>query len=316
MLIDRIKESIWLSIILASKPRFWKSKSKSVFGKFWMIIGILFTIIKMLEYFSVIPDPLPIKNSIFFLLLIGLALVVAIIWSRPRLKLSSQINGKDMKISLQIGNILLRAGDVVVATNSTFDTTYEGDFISRKSLQAQLVKKEYSALEHINYDLEKSLEGMPYKELPNRRTKTKRYPIGTIAKLNHSSERRSYWVALADVNERGKPIIETDNLYVALQELWSFLATNGHMTDLYIPLLGSGLTGIDLPREQIAKDIIFSFVNFSNSTKILNSLTICFHPKDVIDYKMDVTDIHDYLNYLCRFGSVGASVETKSIGLN
>jgi len=258
-----------------------------------MIIGMLFTIIKMLEYFSVIPDPLPIKNSIFFLLLIGLALVVAIIWSRPRLKLSSQINGKDMKISLQIGNILLRAGDVVVATNSTFDTTYEGDFISRKSLQAQLVKKEYSALEHINYDIEKSLEGMSYEELPNRSTKTKRYPIGTIAKLNHSS-----------------------NLYVALQELWSFLATNGHMTDLYIPLLGSGLTGIDLPREQIAKDIIFSFVNFSNSTKILNSLTICFHPKDVIDYEMDVTDIHDYLNYLCRFGSVGASVETKSIGLN
>ena len=314
--IQRIIEGIYLSFRLALKADFWKSQSKSLFGAFFASIGILFSAVQLIDYFF--SKWATVRFSTYPALtwvLLGAITVLALILARPRLKMTSRVDGKDVTVALQIGDILLRNGDIVVATNSTFDTSLEGDFISLKSLQGQLATKEYDQLQHLDIEIERQLKGIDFVDVSPRRTKAKQYPIGTVIKLEHRSKRRSYWIALANVNEHGKPDASYDNLYKSLQELWVFLETKGHIVDLYIPVLGSGLTGLDPKRSRIVKDIILSFLKFSNGRKILDSLTICFHPRDVFKHDIKLSELYDYMDYQCRFGSDGRDIRKDSTGI-
>jgi len=309
-------ESIYLSLRLVLTVDHWKRQTKSFFAYFLGTIGSLYSLIQIVDYFLITDNTKPIFSSTFYFCIIALvSLLLALLLARPRLKRASKIANTDVSVALQIGNILNTKGDIVLATNTTFDTSIKDDFISAKSLQAQLTKMEYDNIEHLNSEIENELDGIDFSLLTDRSTKLKRYPIGTVIKLKHRSKKRSYWLALADVNEHGKPNANYQDLLTSLEELWNFLETKGHLTDLYIPIIGSGKTGLNVTRTRIVKDIILSFLVFSREKKIVNSLIICFHPKDLQGHEIDLYELYEYMDYQCRFGADGKDIISSSTGI-
>lgn len=262
-----------------------------------------------------VPETTPLSFSL--LLLIGF--VLSLLINFPKLIHIVTIADTDIKVELLVANYLNLEGDKVLSTNSTFDTTHSDNFISPKSVQGQFYKKYYKSISHLDNDLTNSLANeTPIMTLNRTKSKNQQYSIGTVAKLTHIKnapfwkvwsddiEFRSYWLAMADVNEFGKPTSNFENLQVSLGELWQFVATKGHLENLIIPILGSGRTGINEKRERILQEIIFSFVAFASENKtrkLTEKLTIAIHPSDLLKHDINFYELCGFIEFTCKFKS-------------
>lgn len=180
----------------------------------------------------------------------------------------------------------------------------ESEFISSKSIQGSFQDKYFrnnlSLLDNL-IDVSLTENNTRTKITDGRKTKTNRYDIGTVAKITFNNE-RYYFLAVADVNKYGKPNAKYENIYMALDGLWNFLLYSGHIETLIIPVIGTGRTGIvDATRMNVIKDIISSFVAISSNKKITNNLVLCIYPQDLIDGKINITEVYEYVNYLSKY---------------
>lgn len=292
----------------------WKANWVRFLLRFVWLIGLFWLAIEFTHFFFGDDSPIPRSTAMFWICVIA-SLATSFLSTLPLLSAESRIDNRDIAIRLVLGSVFNQDGDIALATNTTFDTTMEGDFISPGSIQGQLAKKEYDDVSHLDADLAAQLSReTPITTLKRDKSKQERYSIGTVIKLSHRSGFKSYWVALADVNESGKPHGTFPDLQMCLENLWQFVADKGHMTRLVIPLLGSGKTGIKEPRLTILKEILFSFVAYAKERKITEELVICIHPKDVSRGKLEMTELTKYLDYLCHYRYEAGNVNSTSEG--
>jgi len=299
---------------------YWQTNFKKVLLSFFSIFGIVWLFIETANHFHFelgMPETTPFS---FIVMLFG-AFFLSVIFNIPKLIHEVEVADTDIKIEIIVSDFFKLKGDKVIATNSTFDTTHKDNFISPKSLQGQFFKKYYKDISHLDNDLVKGLSyHKPIATLNRKESKTNKYSIGTVAKITHSIDKpfwnpwskdidfRSYWIALADVNEYGKPSSNLENLQVSLISLWDFIATKGHLENLVIPILGSGRTGINEKRERILQEIIFSFVAFASEKKVSGNkltekLTIAIHPTDLLKHKIDFNELIGFVEYTCKYKS-------------
>lgn len=291
---------------------YWQRSIQKIINSFLVILGIIWLGIEIVNYFF--KDMVPVRAQLFWFIL-AVSLVVSLLFNLQKLKFDYSIKNKDIKIKLVIGDIFKQNGDIILATNTTFDTTLMNGFISNNSIQGQLATNYYLKIEHLDQELEECLERCKVSEILNRSaSKNNRYPIGTTVKLIHSNF-KSYWVALSDVNENGKPASDFQNLQIALESLWEFMLDNGHMERLVIPIFGSGKSAINESREKILKEIIYSFVTFSNEKKITEELVVCIYPKDFIDKNINLMEINKFLEYNCHYRYDNVNSKITSLGI-
>lgn len=308
----RFFECVCITVRFYFLPRHWKESRSKIVNKDLWFLGAIWLIISLIHFFFKDLSPIPQTPKVFWIVF-AISTLAAIILTIPPLDVVEKIQGKDISIRILVGNIFNQLGDMVVSTNSTFDTTFKKDFISPNSIQGQLTKKEYDKIEHLDQEIDAELQNVvPVKVHERIGSKNKQYDIGTIIKLNHRSGFKSYWMALADVNEHGKPDGKFENLQICLESLWRYIGEKGHMNRLIMPVLGSGKTGINENRFTILKEIIFSFVALAKERKITEELVICILPSDITDEKVDIYDLSKYLNYQCKYRYESSSRETTS----
>ena len=253
-----------------------------------------------------------------YVVLILIVSSVTSFWhNRVGLKYEYFINGTDVKITIQVGDVLANNSAVIIPTNTTFDTIMEDEFISINSVQGQFQKKYFeNNLIQLDELLEKGVYGIEYESIERQLTKCKRYPIGTASKITVDGK-HFYFIAIADVNEYGKTInTKFENVQIALEGIWSQLESKGHIENLAIPLLGTGKAGIkDVTREKVIKEIVFSFVASSKERKITENLIINIHPSDLEHKDLNLKELDEYLKYMCKFrySDVDSKIEGTAI---
>ena len=292
--------------------KYWKKKWSDILKSLMAYLGTYFLLVRTIEHFG--GEEIVKKYKNIWLLLV-IIIVIALYRNREKLTYSYFIENKDIKIKLIVGDIFKEKGDKVITTNTTFDTKMEGRFISEESLQGQLYLKYYKELEELDSVIEKKLSKETYIDLKRENSKSKRYKIGTTIKLSHR-DFCTYWVALANINESGKPInCCLEDLQNSLVSLWNHVLTQGHMEKLVIPIMGSGKTTLNESREKIIKEIIVSFVSMSKENKITEELIICISPKDYHEKNFDFEMIKKFLEYQCLYRHTGAEkIRSSSIG--
>ena len=263
-------------------------------------LGILWTIKEVIEY--ILPkNNLPIKN--FFILMLLVCIIVIVIKNRPKKEYPFLIKNKDIKLKLVVGDLLKQKASLIVPTNSTFDTKMENDFISLNSVQGQIQNKYFkNNLKTLDILLEEGLKNREFKELTDRKnSKTKQYDIGTTVEINQQGK-RFYFVADSNINAQGQTIAPSlSNITDALSRLWQYISEHGHVETIAIPIMGTGRMGIINSREEIIKQIIFSFVVNNNTKKIANELIICIRKEDIKKFNIDIQEIVEYLKFMCKF---------------
>lgn len=281
--------------------KYYKEEFKKVLIKIlietFAVIGGCYTAFEIL--ITLFPNQIDIfeiflKGSIIISFLIGICNNI------PKRKFRYTIKNKDVGITVFIGDMFKEKGAKIIPTNTTFDTKMEGEFISSKSIQGQYQCMYYmNNLSALDILMEKELEKEKrYEVLQRTDSKNKRYPIGTTIKLNNNKS-RFYFLAIADVNEVGKPCSNFENIQIALEHLWNYILEKGHMEPIVIPIIGSGRTGINESRQKIIKEIIFSFIAHTIEKKISDELIICIHPNDIKN--IDLEELKQYLDYICKF---------------
>lgn len=300
----------WLSYYLSQY--YWKCRFswRILLGSVFVFLGVFVTFIEIATY--IYPNVIAfLKSNFHYFIIFG------ILWSfwETRLKLSfiHQLHNRDILIQVVVGDILKMKGDYVIGSNVTFDTALDKNFISLKSVQGQFTKKYYDNVAHLDNDLEESLKDQAHEVVSDRQTgKKKRYPIGTVAKISPKNQ-TAYFLAIAEINDRGNATGTYENLKVALARLWDFLINHGNMEPIVVPILGSGFSRINEKREDIIHEIINSFIAACAARKFCEKLVLVIHPKDLRNCNINLTDLDNYTAHICRHTS--HKTETMGVGI-
>lgn len=262
-------------------------------------LGIIWLFVEATSFFS---ESLSLffKQHWIWLLVLGIIYVIYINW--PRNEFSFKLKNKDVKIVLIIQDLFKIKGDLVIPINTSFDTSFEGDLISKDSTQGQFTIKFFKEPRYLEQDLASELQKLEGRI--NVPTKTNgnnfKYEIGATIKLK-TENFLTYLVAVADMNNHGVAATTFDNVLTSLAKLWDFVSNRGEVGIINIPLLGTGKGRIKESRETIVKAIVTSFISSTIGDKrFCDRLNIVIHPKDFIENNINIDDLCDYLSLKCN----------------
>lgn len=214
----------------------------------------------------------------------------------------------DVIVSLKVCDALQNEGAIIIPTNSTFDTEMNDEFISKASIQGQYQTKYFNEkTAELDKRIKDGLIGKAYVELKDgRKYNTKRYPIGTVSRVNVKNK-RAYFLVDSDIDSKGIPIdVDAETVSQALTSLWNNIHREGNNEPYSIPLIGTGKARAkDISRNEAVQQIILSFLAASKEHKITECLTICIYPLDF--NKIDWDGLCEFLKYQSQYANVRPS---------
>lgn len=242
------------------------------------------------------------KNYWLGLVLIGI--VASFIHNHEKISCKGTMEDADLQIEVKVRDLFsIKASSYVIPVNTFFRTVMEGDYISPESVQGafqhRYFKNNIGELDNLIAEslMQQGIEGEDSSDIHGQ---TKKYPIGTVAKVNYRGK-HYYFLAINDVNKFGKPENQDyTNVDTALNGLLEFINKFGHCDNLAMPLIGTGKAAIrEATLENVIEDMIDRFVN--SHDKIVQKLIISIRPKDYLDDKVDLKKIKKYMEYKCEF---------------
>lgn len=237
-----------------------------------------------------------------------LCLIAAVVAVRPRMSVLCHFDKRDLDIEVRLGDMFSVEGDYVVSTNTTFDTSVEGGLISPLSVQGQFTRRFYVNVGRLDADIERALQEAAGKSIsvsPPR--KTRRYPVGTVAKISVESAtpRRggfAYLIAIDEIDSSGTLESSFEMLHAALSSLWVYVNEQGGAGRVVTGLLGSGHARVPVSQERILREMIDSFIACSAQRKVCDRLTIVVRPGDYLRNRLSLTRMSRYLDHVRAYG--------------
>lgn len=274
---------------------FWRYTllSGEALVKIFAIVGVQYALIDMADFFSIYTKDRYSHYAIIVMV------VIAIFWvlftRRPITRFSYKLPSKDLTLDVKIGDLFEGSNDVIVSTNTTFDTDMAGGLIDTDSIQGQVATKFFNAnTEEIDRQLDAELARVQGTTRSDAEGKKLEYPIGTVARVK-SHNRTFYFVAMSRLNAQGNASASPRDTEDALREVWAFVLTNGNLRDLSVPLMGTGRGRTGIPRKKMVERIAQSFVDGSKDRVFSNRLSIFIRPQDAEDAAINLYEIRDYL---------------------
>lgn len=268
--------------------------------KFFAILGVVELILNVASYFIQNSNGLRLPWTGLIILLIAL-FALAFFSTKPQYKVSYMLDRTDVKITVQLGDVFSGQGDLVVACNRTFDTSIESQALPANSVQAQYQRKMFSGdVSTLNRALVVELAAFAGESNDNGfdNGKKEKYDVGTMARITHR-DGNAYFVAFSETDKRGKRSVSLKNFRKGLVVMWNRFAEIGFPPMLKMPVLCSGTAGLALSREEIIKEIVFSFVNFARAKKIRQNLSIYVNPNDIDCSDFDMRRLAKFLELAC-----------------
>ncbi len=249
----------------------------------------------MLDFFRMYTKDQYSRYTIFFILAISAIMTIAT--RRPVSRIAYKIPKRDFSYEVSIGDLLeTKCTNVVISTNTTFDTDIASGLISPDSLQGQLAFRYFSSnTAEMDRQISESLKGVDFVDHPSGKGKKKRYPIGTIAKLQ-AHGKTFFFTAMSELNEDGNAQSSVRMIDEAMDALWSYIAERGELADIAMPVMGTGRGRIQLSRTKMVERLAQSFADASAERVFSNRLVIYIHPDDAEKHSVNLFQIRDYLS--------------------
>ena len=226
---------------------------------------------------------------------------------------SHKLAETDILIEIRVDDIfnLEGEGEFVISTNTSFDTQISNDLISQDSLQGQFTLKYYrNNVQHLDHDIDKQLKNHEFALIEdNRKGKKKRYEIGTVVKLQPDGQ-VTYFVAVADMNEHGVATGSLEKMIECLGKLWHYIGEQGELGHLIVPVLGTGRARINVSREAMIREIIYSFIAAHSENKFCEKMTIIISDNDYRKYEIDLQELGGFLRHNCKYTDFKKKTDT------
>lgn len=267
--------------------------SGEAMAKMLAVIGSLYLFIEILDTFKIYQKDMYHRYGI--LVMIAIAIFYTLATRRPVNRVRYKVPKKDLTFEVMIGDIFNVPGEIVISSNSTFDTDMASGLISTNSLQGQLALQVFNGqTAEIDRQIEASLANDPFEINESRPGKKKEYPIGTVARID-AGGRRFYLLAMSHMQSTGNAYSNLRILDEALEGLWKNMKAKGELGDIVVPLLGTGRGRVAVPRMKIVERIAQSFSDASQEATFSNKVTIVARPEDASRFSLNLFQVRDYL---------------------
>lgn len=268
--------------------------SRDAMAKFFSCLGILYLCINLADTFKIYEKGEYSHYGIIFIVLLSIVFVV--FTRRPVSRVVYKVPKKDLIFEVKIGDIFSEKGEIIISSNTTFDTDMSTGLIATSSLQGQFATKFFNGQTvEIDRQIENSLSGESSVISENKPGKRDKYPLGSVAKISTHGQ-NFYLVAMSDINSTGTAFSNPRMLDETLERLWSNMARKAELGNIVMPLMGSGRGRIALPRKKIIEKIAQSFANASQDKSFSNKLTIIVRPEDASKFSLNLFEVRDYLS--------------------
>jgi hypothetical protein len=257
-----------------------KHKRKLLFS-FFAAIGVLWTIIECSSYLSKKFRDFTENNLLILFLVIVTSIIYSIVATLPKRKICQNIKNLNTSISIEVGDLLDKRGNLVIGSSNYFDTkTSRTD-----SLKTQLINRFFNnAVDHLDSLIMQSLEnqgaiGTTVNTQTKPQGKTIKYNVGTTADIPLPSDPNTkiFISIICEVIYKGQAkskVADYRMLFKSLEEIWKHIRNTNNNKEIYIPVLGAGVTGLSLSKLTLIQLIVFSFLLNSKESKIGKSLNI------------------------------------------
>lgn len=274
---------------------FWRYAliSTQALAKVFAAVGFQYAIMEMADFFSIYTKD---KYSHYAIVaMVAFAIIWVVASRRPITRFTYKVPRRDFAIKVRIGDLFDGNNDVVVSTNTTFDTDMASGLIDTDSIQGQVATRFFNA-NTVEIDRQLGLElakaqGTIRTDALGKQTE---YPIGTVARVK-SHNRTFYFVAMSRLNAQGTAGATPREIDDALEATWNFIRTSGSIRDLSIPLMGTGRGRTGVPRKKMVERIAQSFADGSKNQVFSNRLSIVIRSQDADNFGVNLYEIRDYL---------------------
>ena len=193
-------------------------------------------------------------------------------------------------------------GGLVIGSNATFDTSIEDGTISEDSIQGQFTQRVAHSVAELDKQIAASLAETHFESRADNKQygKVREYPIGTVASVAFSGV-RGYLVAIASLNSSRVASTSRERVLSALPFLWEFIRSSGTFEPLCCPILGSGFSRLNTPREELVREITKSFVASTRVGRFCEHLTIVISPEDFRQHRIDLPALGRFLEHECTY---------------
>lgn len=231
----------------------------------------------LIESFSFFNPSLKIQGVRSYLILVIISVIVGL-WRiyQPR-KISIKINTSDTTLNIYYGDIFKAEGYIAIAVNEFFDSEL-GDPVSEKSLHGMVIKSYFGGHpESFDKAISNDLINCRYEEVKRNRGNTKKFPIGTTAKIT-ANDKKFLLFALCHTDiESLKASSDLATLVSALNGLFAKARNCTGGESLIIPLVGSGISGVGLPATQLLQLIVLTVIDETKRKQICKQIDLVIH---------------------------------------
>ena len=269
------------------------------------IVGLLFSLWTLLLTFVSWDDMGITSKCIRLLILIAIILVSAIIalvtlfikrssliWEHGTGKIKA-IYGDIIKIGFPQKN----KGEkiVVVPVNNCFDTIVGDGVVSAKTIHGQWIKnmnKHGVSTAKLDEIIGQAIinQGLRPTKVYTRKKKSKGklecFPIGTVLPIAAVNGLTYYLLALSEFDENLNAQCSKEDFVGCIQSLISFYDRNGQGNPAYLPLMGTGLSRVNISQSESLNIIVNMFR--LNRDKIHGELNVVVYSKE-----KNMVSIHD-----------------------
>ena len=261
----------------------WFLVALSVFGFMALFLGV----------FDVLfPDKFNYGEKGLYTMIV-ISAVCGIIKAYPRNNFSRHFLEPDTKVIIKTGDLFNEKSHLVIPMNDVFDTEI-GEIIHKDSIQGQFLSHCYNGDSNkLQSDIKSALEqNSKTIDAEKKIGNNKRYSIGTVAILD-SGESKYFCLAQSYMKTTLEADSDIERLNFSLEKLWSKVREKSSQKKVSIPIIGSGLSRINISYNFLIKMIIFSFITASKNKIITKELTIVIHNKDI--QKINFAEIKSFL---------------------
>ena len=275
-------------------------------GKTWFIfMGSIFSLLSVILSFVSWEDVGINKTCnkiIIFVIIVASTLVVATIWLCVFRRENMIWENASGKVTVRYDDIMKIAFPkkykknkiVVIPVNTCFDTQVDEDIarcdkplVSPKTIHGRWIKNMIASgvsKEIIDSRIDEymNLKGInPIRELSReekKRGKTKCYANGTIVAMEGQNGITYFLLALSEFDENNRAQSSKESIVDCLKKLLSFYDGNGQGFEIYITLMGTGLSRSGMSHEEALQTIKSVFQLYSDS--IHGEFNIVIYHKD------------------------------------
>lgn len=254
-----------------------KNNAKYIKSRFTLIASMIFGLISIIqlfigwEVFGIDEKNIKCKIIIFLLILL-FCVITALIWVIFFSNQTTVYSKDEIEIIVKYDNLMKIAFPkkqseekiIVIAVNRCFDTEISQDLIRDKTVHGQFLKhfvSNDSDKQQLDNAIEDSMQkfAVPYEMLERsekRYGKLKRYPLGSVARINGKNGVTFFLLALTEFDVNCVAHCNKHQYVECLLKIFEFYDAHGQGKELYLYPMGTGMARTGLSKNEALETVV------------------------------------------------------------